>query len=157
MRAIRRAVVALASVVLAGGLVTATSGTASAAAACPAQGHRIKTSGDATVYLIGPSNVMYRFEDTVEYFALYNSYSGIMTVSDDAYFACLDQQPDDGPWPLPYAELDKVSGTPKVYFYDAYHGGWRWITSQSVFDRYGFAASKIEPTPSVDRVDKNWS
>jgi hypothetical protein len=132
------------------------SASGNAAATCPAQGHRIKTSSDSTVYLIGPSNVLYNFEDSVEYFALYSSYSGIMTVSGDVFDACLQQSPG-GTWPLPYAELEKLNGTSKVYIYDAYHGGDRWITSQSVFDRYGFDASKIQGTPGLSRVGPDWS
>lgn len=55
------------------------------------------------------------------------------------------------------ARLDKLSGTPGIYIYDYSYGGFRWITSQSVFDRYGFAASKIRAVSALGPIVANWS
>lgn len=173
---VRRAVLALSGVVLAGGMVTATSGSASAApapkatadsasslaaastaAACPAQGTRFKTS-DPTVYLVGPNNVLYRFENAGEYFNLYTSYSGIVTVSNAAWAACEAQSRGGIDWPLALVQLVKANGDPRVYIYDAKNGGYRWIPSQSVFDKYGFSSSKIASYPSFPgATGPNWT
>lgn len=167
MRFVRRAVLALTGAVLVGGLITATSGSASAAPApkaaaattCPAQGHRIKDSSSATVYLVGPGNRLYFFPDSSDYFGLYSSYSGITTVSGSVVDACYAQSQWVA-YGLVNARLDKVNGTPDVYIYDASYGAngeFRWVTSQSVFDRYGFASSKIHGFDVVGPIGPNWS
>lgn len=201
MRFVRKAALALTGAVLAGGLITATTGPASAspapkakaaavdvaasgasspapgtapkatggqpadspalaaAATCPAQGSRIKTSSNARVYLVGPGNILYFFNDSTEYFALYSSYSGIKTVSQTVMDACHAQSYDGSGWELAGTELIKPSGTPDVYIYDYFFGGWRWITSQSVFDTYGFASSKIVTVSasSIAPIASNWT
>jgi hypothetical protein len=178
MRFVRRAALALTGAALAGGLVTATSGAASAApapkagaaaagalaqtasaATCPAPGHRVKDSSSATVYLVGPGGRLYYFPDSSDYFGLYTSYSGITTVSSGALDACYAQSQGIA-YALVDARLDKVNGTPDVFIYDASYGSngsFRWITSQSVFDRYGFASSKIRGFDVVGPVGPNWS
>lgn len=135
--------------------ITAPASASAAATSCPSPGHRIKTSGDATVYLVGPSGVLYFFSDSTEYFGLYSSYSGIATVSDAVLSTCAAQSNNTAYELLGY--LRKTSSSPKVYIYDqVYAGGWRWITSQSVFDAYGFDSSKIA-TGTVSPIAANWS
>ena len=140
---------------------TATTGAATtgatAATACPAQGLRIKVSSDPTVYLVGPGNVLYYFPNSTDYFGLYSSYSGISTVSTGVRDACFAQSPGAYAYPLSNARLDKLSGTPDVYIWDAAYGTFRWITSQSVFDRYGFASSKIVTVSGLGPIGINWS
>jgi hypothetical protein len=52
---------------------------------------------------------------------------------------------------------DQDQQQPKVYIADpAYAGGWRWITSQSVFNTYGFDSSKIL-TGTFSPIAANWS
>jgi hypothetical protein len=123
---VRKAALALTGAVLAGGLVTATSGAASAApapkagasaqtasaATCPAPGHRIKDSSSATVYLVGPGGRLYYFPDSSDYFGLYTSYSGITTVSSSALDTCYAQSQGIA-YALVDARLDKVNGTPE--------------------------------------------
>lgn len=134
----------------------ATASASASAAACPAPGHRIKTSSSATVYLVGPGNVLYFFADSAEYFGLYSSFNGITTVSDSALDACWTQSPSSTAYELP-GVLIKTSSSPKVYIADpAYAGGWRWITSQSVFNTYGFDSSKIL-TGTFSPIAANWS
>jgi hypothetical protein len=135
--------------------ITTPASASAAAASCPSPGHRIKTSSDPTVYLVGPSGVLYFFSNSTEYFGLYSSYSGITTVSNDVLGAC-GAQSDGTAYELP-GLLRKTSSSPKVYIYDpVYAGGWRWITSQSVFDAFGFDSSKIE-TGTVSPIAANWS
>jgi hypothetical protein len=55
------------------------------------------------------------------------------------------------------ARLDKVNGTPDVFIYDNSYRAFGWITSQSVFDRYGFAPSKIRGFDVVGPVGPDWS
>jgi hypothetical protein len=167
---VRKAALALTGAVLAGGLVTATSGAASAApapkagasaqtasaATCPAPGHRIKDSSSATVYLVGPGGRLYYFPDSSDYFGLYTSYSGITTVSSSALDTCYAQSQGIA-YALVDARLDKVNGTPDVFIYDNSYRAFRWITSQSVFDRYGFASSKIRGFDVVGPVGPDWS
>jgi hypothetical protein len=128
-----------------------------AAATCPAQGHRIKVSSDPTVYLVGPGNVLYYFPDSTDYFGLYTSYNGISTVSTGVRDACFAQSPDSSAYALTNAHLDKLSGTPDVYIWDAAYGTFRWITSQSVFNRYEFASSKIQTVSGLGPIGINWS
>jgi hypothetical protein len=130
--------------------------TASASAAtCPAPGHRIKVSSSATVYLVGPGDVLYFFTDSSEYFGLYSSFNGITTVSDSVLDACWARS-NSYAYELP-GLLIKTSSNPKVYIADpAYAGGWRWITSQSVFNTYGFDSSKIL-TGTFSPIAANWS
>lgn len=45
----------------------------------------------------------------------------------------------------------KVTGSSAVYIYDSWNGGYRWITTQSVFDKYGFSSSKIQHWSSIDK------
>lgn len=113
-----------------------------AAVTCPAPGHRFKLSNEATVYLAGPSDDLYYFPNSTEYFSLYSSYSGIATISATTWNACLSHW-NEGPFPLNSTELVKQSGDPAVYIWDSSYQKYRWITSQSVFDKYGFDSSKI--------------
>jgi len=125
-------------------------------AACPAPGHRIKTSSSAVVFLVGPRGVLYFFANSAEYFGLYSSYSGIKTVSQSVLSACAAQSPNSKPYELP-GLLAKSSSSPRVYIADPhYAGGWRWITSQSIFDTYGFDSTKILRA-SVSPTPLNWS
>ncbi|NUS10851.1 MAG: hypothetical protein HOY69_05515 [Streptomyces sp.] len=160
MRFRRRAALALSGAVLVGGLVTATSGPASAAT-CPSAGHLFKTASDRTVYLTG-SDRLYFFPYSSDYFGLYTSYSGISTVSDSVQIACINASPQKIGWALADAKLVKSSGSAKVYIYDysaPNGGGYRWITSQSVFDTYGFASSKIVTVSasSIAPIASNWT
>ncbi|MBM9440271.1 hypothetical protein [Actinacidiphila bryophytorum] len=158
----RRAALALTGAVLAGGLAIVTSvpasaatgqrttaatssstraGTASpAATSCPTEGQRFKYPDYATVYLVGPNHVVYYFPDASDYSGLWSSYSGIVTYSASVLNSCLTGQVH----PMYAPDLVKVTGNPAVYIWDSYFGYYRWITSQSVFDKYGFSSSKIK-------------
>lgn len=161
---IRHALAGLLAVIAVAGAVPtasqAASGTAAPAAAdptCPAPGHRIKWSDDPTVYLIGPGGHVYDFPNSTTYFALYSSYSGITTVSSSVIYRCLaDSYGQNFADDLTGTQLVKKSGTSAVYIWDASYGGYRWITSQAIFNKYGFDSSKIRAVSSVGPVTTNW-
>ncbi|MFI0943712.1 hypothetical protein [Streptomyces sp. NPDC021020] len=117
--------------------------TANAAVTCPGPGHRFKVSGDPTVYLTGPGGTRYYFPDSSDYNGLWTSYSGISTVSTSCVLGLS--------YALNSPILVKVTGSSAVYIYDSWNGGYRWITTQSVFDKYGFASSKIQHWSSIDK------
>lgn len=103
---------------------------------CPGPGVRVKTSNDPRVYLVSPNSTLYYIPGDV-YFNLWDSWDGIVII--DYLPSCpyrLGATLTDG-------HLHKKRDRPEVYIYDDYYGFDRWITSQAVFDKYRFSASKI--------------
>jgi hypothetical protein len=107
-----------------------------AIASCPSRGQRVKTSTSASVYLVGPDYELYLIPTSTDYFSLWDSWNGIQT--NDSLWYCYQSN-----YVLAYAELIKTSDG-KVWVYDYSYYKYRWITSPSVFNEYGFAWDKVQ-------------
>jgi hypothetical protein len=114
------------------------------ATSCPTPGHRLKSAEYADVYVVGPDSVLYYIPDSATYFKLWDSWSGVQTVSESVLETCYSQSVY-----MQNARLVKVDGSSAVYIYDASQG-YRWIKTQSIFDKYGFSSAKIEHWDSID-------
>ncbi|MGW0706361.1 hypothetical protein ACWD4G_10410 [Streptomyces sp. NPDC002643] len=119
-----------------------------AAAACPAPGSRVKTPTSARVHLVDPDDWLRHIPDSTVYFSLWDSWNGIVTISDSLLASCWPSA-DNIPLPLTNAHLAKTSSSSKVYIYDSSYGGYRWITSADTFNHYDFAWGKIR-TQEID-------
>ncbi|WP_030598833.1 hypothetical protein [Streptomyces fulvoviolaceus] len=127
------------------------SGSETGAAACPVSGQRVKTATSSAVFLVGPSNRLYWITNEATYFRLWDSWNGIATVPDSA-LSCWEDS-----YPLTYSLLAKTSTSPRVYIWDDSYDDYRWITSEAVFNKYGFSWSKIITSSSVPAYGPNWS
>jgi hypothetical protein len=123
------------------------------AAACPVPGQRVKTSTSSEVFLVGPQYDLNLIPDRATYESLWDSWNGIVT--NNSLWSCYNR---DGAWIMWYAELAKESSSPKVYIYDYNGGGFRWITSATVFNKYAFSWNKINVYSAIGpKSSLNWS
>ncbi|MEU4524611.1 hypothetical protein AB0F52_38555 [Amycolatopsis sp. NPDC024027] len=113
-----------------------------AASYCPERGEQVKTSTDATVYLVGPDYYLYAIPGDV-YFRLWDRWQPI-SINDhlfiDCYFDALL---------LANSHLAKTANDATVWIYDRDSGGYRGITGYA-FDKYHFSWSKIRVQSSVE-------
>ncbi|MET1074422.1 MAG: hypothetical protein ABWY11_17375 [Umezawaea sp.] len=111
-----------------------------AAAECPQPGQRVKTSTASNVYLVNPERRLLLIPDEATYFALWDSWDGIGI--DDRVDQCYSHYDifDD-------AHLVRHTGGVNVYIWDNSPGSYRLIPNLEVFEQYGFAWSKVVPTP----------
>ncbi|WP_433438269.1 hypothetical protein [Nonomuraea sp. CA-141351] len=124
--------------------------------ACPVSGQRFRMSGSSRVYLVGPDNVAYAIADQSVYFALWNTWDGISEWPNDTVSSCFG-----GAFLWTETGLVKGANDPRVYIWDqrdAGIGGYRWITSQAIFNKYSFAPNKIQvrQNPPVITSTDNW-
>ncbi|PRY34788.1 hypothetical protein [Umezawaea tangerina] len=111
-----------------------------AAAVCPRPGQRVKTSTAPNVYLVNPERRLLLLPDEATYFALWDSWEGI--VVDDRVADCYSHYDIfDGP------HLVRQNGGVNVYIWDNSPGSYRLIPSLEVFEQYGFAWSRVKATP----------
>lgn len=47
--------------------------------------------------------------------------------------------------------------TRRTYVWDQYGGGYRWITSPAVVDKYGFSWGKIKTVSCICDTGPNWT
>jgi uncharacterized protein YkwD len=93
-----------------------------------AAGSRIKSSGSAAVYYLGPDNKRYAFPNQGTYFSWFADFSGVVTLTD----AELASFPLGGAVTYrPGVRLLKISSDPKTYAV-APGGTLRWVTSESL-------------------------
>ena len=122
-----------------------------AAAACPAPGTRVKVSTSPSVYLVEPNGDWGFIPTETDYFHLFASWSGLVVVGG---YSCANITSLAG------AVLVKRSGDPRVYIYDAEHGLYRWIPTETAFNKYHFAWAKIQTRSSISPIGGaswNWT
>ncbi|MFF7258798.1 hypothetical protein ACFZCL_00680 [Streptomyces sp. NPDC008159] len=130
--------------------LNASASQASTAAACPAPGKRIKTASDPTVYLVGPGSRLYYIPNETVYFSLWGSWDGIAIVPNSVFAECGWSDA----YELADARLVKTSAAPQVYIWDAWYG-YRWITTETVFNKYAFSWAKVRIVGSVSPISSN--
>ncbi|WP_416971902.1 hypothetical protein [Streptomyces sp. 4F14] len=158
MKRLRRSCLALA---LALGLSLTTAGVSAAAPdsalACPPEGTRFKTptTGDR-VFLVGPSSFLYYIPNRTDYFALWGSWDGIVTIN---RASC-----DKTEHALSNARLRQVPGFANVFIWDeswddfGQPNRYRWIQSWSIFtSKYHFDPAKIGQVNSLTYSEPNWT
>ena len=114
---------------------------------CPQSGQRVKGSS-STIYLVDPRGYYDIIPNTVVYFDLWGSWSGIVTLPDVTLANC-----EKAPLKLTQGYLFGDANTGKIYIYDGTVGGYRWIVNMSIFNKYEFDISKVvwgfsPPTPT---------
>jgi len=123
-----------------------TAAAATATTGCPQAGQRISFDDEpGGIYLVVGTILdlpdIYWIPSVDVYNSLWDSYSGITTVSGSLRYSCFTFHNElAGGW------LVKSPNSPNVYIYDdsdGGNGGYRWITSAAVFNEYGFFWSKI--------------
>ncbi|MEI5527926.1 hypothetical protein WB401_14160 [Streptomyces brasiliscabiei] len=110
-----------------------------AAAACPGPGTRLMTPSSSAVYLVDPEGFIRHIPNQTAYFQLWDSWSGITTISDSEFNNCWE-------WDASFtnAYLVRAPGSSRIYLYDSYRRGYRWIINASVFeDKYKFSWNKV--------------
>lgn len=122
------------------------------AAACPQPGQRVKSTASPNVYVIDPDYLLNHIPSEAVYFNLWDSWAGISTVSESTLVECFGVY-----YTMNNAHLAKTSSSPAVYIYDSGGGGYRWITSEAVFNKYGFSWGKIKTLSSISPISSwNW-
>lgn len=111
----------------------------------PAQ--RVKEQSSSAVFLIDPDDTLNWIPNSTVYFSLWDSFNGITTVSDGTLGPCFGVY-----FTMSNAHLAKTASSARVCIYDINGGGYRWITSQAIFNKYGFSSSKIQTQSSVSPV-----
>lgn len=121
------------------------------AAACPVPGQRVKTSSSsAAIYLIDPEYDLNWVPNATVYEDLFDTWNGVLVYS-NLFSECYI-----GYFTLTNGHLAKTSSSAAVYIYQAAVGGYRWIVSGTVFDRYNFDWAEIR-TQSVSPISSlNW-
>ncbi|WP_125726911.1 hypothetical protein [Kibdelosporangium aridum] len=116
-------------------------------AACPQPGQRVKQSAYPEVYVIDPDFKLRLIPDEATYFTLWNSWDGIVVYDD--LVSCY-------PTYIEFfnAHLVKLTTAAPVYIWDHYVG-YRHITSEAVFNKYGFAWDKIRQQLVVAPIAEN--
>jgi hypothetical protein len=120
----------------------------SAIQACPVPGQRVKTSTSPNVYLIDPDDFINWIPSATDYFNLWDSWDGISVVSDSVLIDCFPE----GFFTMSNVHLAKTPNAASVYIWDVNGGGYRWITSGTIFNKYGFSWGKIRTQSSVSPV-----
>jgi hypothetical protein len=123
--------------------------TAAAAGACPVPGQRVKTSSSPNIYVVDPDGRLYWIPNPDVYLNLFRTESGVV-IFDNLFADCYA-----GWGTLSDGHLAKGSGD-AIYIWDGHLGGYRWITSPAVYDKYAFAQDKVRILPSISPVVADW-
>jgi hypothetical protein len=124
--------------------------TAAATGACPVPGQRVKTSSSPAIYVVDPDGRLYWIPNPDVYLNLFRTESGVV-IYDNLFVDCYA-----GWGTLINGHLAKKSGDPAIYIWDAHLGGYRWITSPEVYDKYAFAPDKVTIVPAVSPIVADW-
>jgi hypothetical protein len=116
----------------------------SSSAACPQPGQRFKSSVSPAIYLVDPNNRARWIPNEAVYFSLWETYDGIITLTNVT--ACFSSFSN-----LNNAHLAKTSSSPATFIWDS-EVGYRWIISQSVFNKYAFSPRKIRTQATLSPV-----
>lgn len=123
--------------------------TAASAGACPVPGQRVKTSASPAIYVVDPDGRLYWIPNPDVYLSLFRTESGV-TIFDNLFTDCYG-----GFGTLSDGHLAKGSGD-AIYIWDGHLGGYRWITSPAVFDKYAFASDKVRMQATVSPIVADW-
>ncbi|MFS8102797.1 hypothetical protein LFM09_37285 [Lentzea alba] len=123
--------------------------TAAAAGTCPVPGQRVKTSSSPAIYVVDPDGRLYWIPSPEVYLSLFRPEAGV-TIFDNLFADCYG-----GFGTLSKGHLAKASGD-AIYIWDGHLGGYRWITSPAVFDKYSFAPDKVTTVTSASPVVGEW-
>lgn len=107
-------------------------------ALCQQPGQRVKTSTAPAIYLIDPDDTANWIPSQSVYFSLWDTWGGVLTVTDATMSNCYA-----GYYTMTNGHLAMSDTSPRVYVYDINHGGYRWITSMAIFNKYQFAVTAI--------------
>jgi hypothetical protein len=116
------------------------------AATCPQPGQRVKSPSSPAVYLVDPDFFLNLIPNETVYFSLWDTWNGISTVSDATLVECFGFY-----FTVDGAHLAKLANDPHVYIYDANGGGYRWITSETIFNKYWDVRAAKDPGRSYNR------
>jgi hypothetical protein len=121
------------------------------AAACPQPGARVKRSDSPRIYLVGPAGELNWIPNETIYYRLWDTMSytvdnrimggGCQNVAYEFY----------------NGHLAKSASSSATYVWDQFGGGYRWITSPAVFNKYGFSWGKIRTVSCICDTGPNWT
>lgn len=123
--------------------------TSASAAACPVPGQRVKTSSAPAIYVVDPDGRLYWIPSPEVYLNLFRTESGV-EIFDNLFVDCYS-----GWGTLGDGHLAKGAGD-AIYIWDGHLGGYRWINSPAVFDKYAFASGMVRNLASVSPVVADW-
>ncbi|NGO08729.1 hypothetical protein G5C60_14210 [Streptomyces sp. HC44] len=110
-----------------------------------AQGTRVKKASESRIYVIGPDYYLYYIPSPTDYFNLWATWDGILTVPDSQFDACYNS----GSIELSNARLVKASTSAAVYIWIGERGWYRQISDWSTFtNKYHFDPARIRTVPA---------
>lgn len=102
--------------------------------------------------MVGPDRELNWIPSEAAYFSVWDSGNGVIV--DDRIMGGVCQNT----WyELNNSHLAKTATSPAIYVWDYFGGGYRWIPSPEVFDKYGFSWTKVQTVACICDTGPNWS